>query len=249
MRFSLEKWYADLAWGGGTEIHYRARFKLGKGFFGYTGFITPEGRHGAFGRTNLPRAENGGVILDALADVPGRSWTGPAGPPVVLHQSDDGQERLTWQPVLPNGLVSGPGLPPGVRGYVERLDMNLLPWRLGITRLLWGRFCGERRSLTWIVWEGARPATWTILDGQVGTRAEVSQESVSLPQCHLEFTTLRPLLDESLGHGALRGFPGQRLPEAVRWLQGRERKFVSTARLHGPEGTDEGMAIHEEVTW
>jgi len=66
------------------------------------------------------------------------------------------------------------------RGYAERLVMTLPPWRLPIRELRWGRWIAadQVRSLVWIDWRGAAPATWVLRDGALCAGATVSDTEV-----------------------------------------------------------------------
>ena len=250
----LEKWYADIVDGDDVHVLYKAALRLGPLTVAYAGRIRQDGR--AVSRYRL-----GPPVLPTLIGEQLR-WPGAAGEqplcwhieasPVasnnVLHAH--GGQELSWWPLVLNAPVSGAGLRPGARGYVERLRMNFSPWKLGLKRLKWGRFCGARHSVVWIEWEGERPRQLLLLDGHPVPLARVSTEQVIGGGLHLHWAAKRVLVDEPLDQGALKGMPLAQQLAGVRFLQGIETKWMAQAELTlGGDVADRGAVIFEEVRW
>jgi len=197
-----------------------------------------------FCRTAAPVQTPDGVTFPAASGVPGRCWSGTGCAPLVLFE--DETTRVEWEEVVGCGSVTGAGLPPQARGYAERLHMVGWPWRLGLSRPLWGRFCGSRHSLVWIVWEGRLNKSWCFLDGKLLRGMNVALPGlIQAEGVRLDMQLQSGLVDEPI-RGALGGL---RLPgPAGRFLAGRERKCTAPARLSG-EFKDHGQVIHEVVEW
>src|ERR1700721_150980 len=147
----LEKWYADVAGGGSLVVHYGASLDIGPVAIGYDGELRSGGeRRGSFslGRNaRLPRGIGGD---DGSASLAVSTADGPATWRNAIHRPrtlwSDGRRQVLWDPVVLNGEVSGARTG---RGYAEQLVLTVAPWRLGITRLWWGRFWGGRPSVGW----------------------------------------------------------------------------------------------------
>lgn len=163
---------------------------------------------------------------------------------MVLHKDDSVQ--VEWEVVVGCGLVAGEGIPAQARGYVERLHMEGWPWRLGLSRLFWGRFCGNSHSVVWIVWEGRMNRSWCLLDGHQRTNLQVFlPDRIQADGLRLDILPQDGLVDDSI-RSALWGL---RLPgQAGRFLAGRERKWTGPATLSG-DAEDTGHVIHEVVEW
>ena len=249
----LEKWYADVVDEDCVNVLYRANLKLGPAVLGYVGRITAGGRASSSfvpGGVELPRDLGGAVAWPASAswnDQPS-SWAGSQAREITLwHQ---GRQRLTWDPLVLNGAVAGAGLSPEARGYVERLTLNFGPWRLGLVRLKWGRFCGQRHSLVWIQWEGEIAKQLALVDGQACELHEASRERIGCTGATLHLTQRRALVQESMAEGALRGLPLPRRLTALRFFQGLETKWFACGRLElDGQAADAGHAVFEEVVW
>lgn len=194
-------------------------------------------------------AESGAATwTDAALGVDGR-WSGGPRLREILFAGKGGE--VLWEAPsaaadvvlrLDDDLLAG-------RGYVERISLTLPPWRLGLRRLLWGRFVGATRSLAWISWDGRVPLALAFLDGT--RRTDVTFGLDLLPRLsgheRLDTGPARVLRDAPIAGrlGAL-ALPSS-LPARI--LAGRERKWLAPARLASQEGCDEGFVLFEEITW
>ena len=247
----LEKWYADVFDGTSVRVSYRARLKLGPLTLGYLGGIGDTGRSSrsfVVAGTPLPVENAGMVIWPAQGTQPELSWTGSCSREHRLWQC--GSRVLHWNPLVLNGQVLGEGVPPASRGYVERLAINCGPWQLGLERLKWGRFCGERHSLVWIEWEGRNTLQLALLDGFAHPVQLVTVTHVCGEDVLLRLGTRRLLLQEPMAEGALRGLRLPRQFAGLRFLRGVETKWFAFGELQLRGGElDQGHAVFEEVTW
>lgn len=249
----LEKWYGDVVDGNRVEIRYRANLKLGPVVIGYVGSITSCARTRSVfvpGGVELPR-EVGGVLrwpASGSGECDAPSWAGSHARAIALWQS--GTHSLLWNPQVLRGAVSGSGLSPDARGYVEKLTLDFGPWQLGMKRLRWGRFCGERHSLVWIEWEGRHPRQLVLLDGQARALHEASRDGIRCAGASLDLARRQCLIEEPMSEGALRGLRLPRQLAALQFLRGRETKWFAPAVLVIDGGdAHPGDAIFEEVVW
>jgi hypothetical protein len=246
----LEKWYCDVVDNGIAHIHYLASLRLGTVVIGYRGLITSQGQRQSSlfaGSVQTPTWQDGQL-----------SWPLPKGPLLFSDVSqpiapvnlwDRGAKRLFWHPVVPNGDVSGTGLSSQARGYAEVLRMNFGPWHLGLKTLLWGRFCGQRHSLIWIVWEGSHAKKLALLDGQHVDLHSIDEHHVSTHGAYLDLRAPKTLVSERLDHGSLKGLPLRGPMARLSFLRGLEEKWYTNASLSTAIGIDHGHAIFERVTW
>jgi hypothetical protein len=249
----LEKWYADVVDPNGVDVFYRANLKLGPAVMGYRGHIGSGGRTSSAvvpGGVELPREVDGGIVWPASGaegDLALR-WADCRTREIELWRDD--RQSLSWNPLVLNGAVSGRRLLPEARGYVEKLTLNFGPWRLGLQRLKWGRFCGRRHSLVWIEWEGRLAKQLALLDGQPVPLHAASRERIDCAGATLHLTERRELVQEPMSDGALRGLRLPRRLAALQFFRGLETKWIAAGALElGGEATDAGHALFEEVVW
>jgi hypothetical protein len=248
----LEKWYADVADGGSVFISYSASLAIGPVALAYHGELQSGGeRHGSFwlGRNSrMPTTTDrgdGGPCLEATAAGGVVTWRNAINRPRQLWS--DGRRHVIWDPVVLNGTATGAV---SGRGYAERLVMTVAPWRLGIERLWWGRFCGDRHSLVWIVWDGAQPLRLALLDGGDADLHTVGVEDVAVESVRLRLSGHRMLIDQTLGTGALAGMPLRSRIAPVKFLAGRECKWLAQGALESAgEVVDRGAVVFATVTW
>ena len=249
----LEKWYADVVDPNGADIFYRANLKLGPAVIGYRGHIGSGGRVRSTivpGGVELPRELDGAVVGPASGAEDGQAlrWSDSRSREIELWRDD--RQLLTWNPMVLNGAVSGLRRLPEARGYVEKLTLNFGPWRLGLQRLKWGRFCGQRHSLVWIEWEGRIAKQIALLDGQAIPLHAASRERIDCAGPSLHLTERRALVEEPMSDGALRGLRLPRRLAALQFFRGLETKWIAVGALElGGEAADAGHVIFEEVVW
>jgi hypothetical protein len=249
----LEKWYADVVDDDRVSVLYLARLEIGPAVLGYHGRITTDGRASSAvvpGGVELPQQVDGSVVWPRPGSPDGQPWrwSGSQAREITLWRQD--RRLLTWNPLVLNGAVSGAGLSPQARGYAEKLTLNFGPWKLGMTRLKWGRFCGQRHSLVWIEWEGRLAMRLALLDGQDRQLHEASRERIGCVGATLHMTQPRPLVQESIAEGALQGLPLPRRLTALQFFRGLETKWFAAGVLElDGEAADSGHVVFEEVVW
>ena len=153
----------------------------------------------------------------------------------------DGKRRLRWVVEVPDGAVVGEvtwhGESIGIHGrcYRDYVAFDLLPWRLGIRELHWGRAFGGDRTRWWIKLRTRKETVEaSSLDSDVNSRLQRPQlEDERLLQ--EMYVADLPVLKVGVLRSALRRFVGD--PHQVR--------FIARAAL----GTSMGWAVREEVRW
>ncbi len=133
-------------------------------------------------------------------------------------------------------------------GYVERLTLDLSPWRLPLHTLRWGRFVSPEHNVVWIRWEHAAPRQWLWHNGKQFTPTAIDGTAVTWLDHQLAFVPRRTLREGRLGRTALSGWGRvQRLiPGRLQMLD--ESKWCAEGRLIGPVGViARGWVIHESV--
>jgi hypothetical protein len=260
----IEKWYADaITPAARIAIYYRAKVSVGPIDISYRGQLDDR-----LGEINQLRRAATGATRSAFMSGPSAEQPrlqGPAGEQRIVLRTDTdtlcwrnavsrpiclwsrGPHRVDWDPLVLNGAVEGGTIG---RGYAEKLVMTIAPWQLGIKRLRWGRFCGNRHSLVWIVWQGRYPLSLCLLDGRLADQIDVTDDAVAAADARLRLGERRRLVDERLGAGALADLPWPRRVAPIAFLRGRERKWFATGelRLDGG-GIDCGEVICESVEW
>ena len=242
----LEKWYGDFVGPTGADIAYLANLRIGPSVIGFEGGYSAGAPKSSFRpyAHGLPTVTGG--TLSWGEGPGGRAWQGARSRPFRLV---DGGRGVTWDPVVLDGEVSGPGVPPGQRGYAERIVLEIPPWALGLRELRWGRFRGGGRSLVWIRWEGETPLRLVLLDGVPVPGGGMDGAHVAFEGGALEWDAAAPFVDEPLSSGILRALPLPRRIRPVAFLDGRETKFAGAARLRVGPVSLQGDVIHEVVTW
>ena len=186
--FRLTKWYMDCFEAGGrVAIAYWASLAWRSLGFAWSSVAvydpdSPVRQASALGRAAEPCLDgrrltwrDPGIETVVEADV---LQTGAS---IRLFSRGTGSVEWTCAVPAADASVCAPG---GVvvrgRGYAERLVLTLPPWQLPIRELRWGRWIAAEspRSLVWIDWRGAAPATWVLRDGALCPGATVSDTEV-----------------------------------------------------------------------
>lgn len=255
--FRLTKWYIDcLDAGGRVAIAYWASLAWRSLGFTWSSVAvydpdSPVRKTSALGRAAEPHLD--GRLLtwrDPGIEAVVEAEVLQAGASVQLFARHDGSVEWTCAAPVADVSVRAPGgaLVRG-RGYAERLVLTLPPWQLPIRELRWGRWIAAEspRSLVWIDWRGAAPATWVLRDGALCPGATVTDAEVCAGGDFVSLDPRRLLhsrrLDDVLGGIApLRGL----VPAAVLAIE--DTRWASRAPLRSVEGASvTGAAIAELV--
>lgn len=250
MSFQLTKWYGDSVTAAGEcRIGYWAELEWRGVHVRYASLIEAGPGRAVKMATTL-RAGAG-----PAADGDGYRWAEPAlglewrwAPAAPawrerLLETDEGY--VDWACVAPAATVNGG------EGYLERLELTIVPWRLPMETLRWGRYAGGGDSLVWIDWLGAHRRRLVLRKGVPVEAAEIGDGFVRLAggeelECDCGLT----VREGALGPNVLAGIPGLEGVVPLRLLRLEEHKWLSRAavRLRG-QAESEGWAIHEVVRW
>lgn len=269
--FSLTKWYLDVTDDQGrSAIAYWTRVAWGPLALGWEGLTRHDGTGPAQHQSSFAAATEPGWADGRLewrsrglgCHVACEPWS----PPFESTLLDSAGGSIEWSCQVPGGTVTfdaGDGRPLQGAGYAERLVLTILPWRLPIAELHWGRWLSPRtrRSLAWIDWRGAHPLTLVLDRGCPRPGAAVDDGRIEFggqavgdaPDAGGIRNVLR--LDEPVTlytrtiSELLRGLGplASRLPAS--WLAVEDLKRRSLGVLGGSDGagTETGWAIHEVV--
>jgi len=246
----LDKWYADAVVGDKLTVLYRAQLCLGPFSWGYQGTLRNGfAREGLFSwkkpQDGLPDTNSQNRQLAFKTDRGLAVWKYDNRRAFELWT--DGHRRVTWEPVVLNGSVSGSLRG---RGYAERLTLDIMPWKLGLKRLRWGRFCGARHSLIWIIWEGKILRRLALADGKEIASVEATDNTISAGDCRLDIVDAQLVADAPLGSGALARMPWPKKIAPAHFLNGHERKWFAQGILaRAGAFVDRGSVVHERVDW
>lgn len=254
--FRLTKWYLDcVSQDGEAFIAYWAW--LGWQGFGlaYAGLL----HRATDGRVEMtstlwpgkgPRVEGGRIVWSRGGLKLRGEWrprTVPYG--AKLWSGDDGR-GVEWDCIAGAAearIESGGRVIQGL-GYAEKLVLTVVPWKLPIRELRWGRWIGERRSLVWIEWRGEHPLTLVLLDG-CAVQGVVEDDGVRVEGGpRLEIRDSNVIRSGELGATVLGSIPVLRsaVPDVI--MNTHECKWIGRGVLTGAAGeTEEGWAIHEVV--
>ncbi|NJD09162.1 MAG: hypothetical protein FIB01_01555 [Gemmatimonadetes bacterium] len=254
--FRLWKYYLDCVGADGTVcIGYAGGLRWGPLAVHYAALLegAPDGgrreRH-SYRETPEPRVESGGVHWECAPLGVSGSWRDAVpGYRATLLESAAGTVR--WQVLAPKAEArverAGGGVVTGW-GYVERLELNLEPWRLPLNTLYWGRFHSPTDALVWIGWEGDVRLRHITHNDRLLADAHFGEQVLRFdPGLELQLLDTRTIRDAPV-IAAL-----DRLPRALRrvppsFATAREVKWLSRARLSSGQGPPAmGWALHERV--
>jgi hypothetical protein len=257
--FSFTKWYLDCVDADGRSVilYWAALAWRGLALTWHSVLLHEPGRQ-PLQRTSLVRVAAPCRCADAIA------WRCPAlgceisavsrQGPFAVRLLDGARGAVDWTCEAPAAAVSvevtghapirGPG-------YAERLVLTLAPWRLPIDELRWGRWIAAdaSRSVVWIDWRGARPATWIFVDGVRQPPAGVTEEGFVAGDTALRLDARQALPTRSLRDliGSIAPLKAT-LPASLLAL--RETKWRSAGTLLAAGGAPlSGWAIHELVSF
>jgi len=257
--FQLSKWYADcINEEGDVVIIYHAELRWRRLAIHYSSLLLHRGGQPSESRFWLQRRPPP-QLRDGEIEWPGAGcWRDVVGGVrELLYDSASG--CVEWNCVAPRAAASvqvegSPAGTPPIRGwgYAEHLLVSIVPWKMPIRQLRWGRFVNSTDALVWIDWCGAYSKQVVYLNGRAVGVAAIGDREIVLAG-HEGVLTLDAgivLRDGLLGATALSMIPNldRIFPKSL--LQTRECKWLSRAVLQRPGRPDSaGMAIHEVVEW
>jgi hypothetical protein len=256
--FLLTKWYFDcVAENGDTAIVYLAELAWDKLSVHYSSLLTA--RDGRVQNTSslrkwpMPQLDGDTARLSLPNLGIEGTWRGLAAPLArTIFESADG--TVDWHCHQPrsqaNLLLHGKIRMTG-QGYAECLSLTILPWKLPLEELHWGRFCAPPHSVVWIDWRG--PYQWRAMfhNGEERRVQSITESEILFAEAEMRLdldggTVLR---SGRLGETVLAGISrlARLLPRSI--LSVEECKWRSRGVLHIGNKTAPGWAIHEVVRW
>jgi hypothetical protein len=253
--FRLHKWYLDgIAETGETFIGYWAELAWQSFGLPYASCLEFDGRHAPVTQThvlreNPPQYTEAGVTWASNGLACAGNWQPLAAeiPPLTLYADETGV--VIWRCLHPlaqariqSAMLHFTGL-----GYVEQLELTILPWRLPMRELHWGRFLSSDAYVVWIEWRGDHPLTIVYLNGISVGNVMVTTSALAWEGGGLELDDTVVLRDGLLIKTALARVPGLRalFPKTI--LHTRECKWRSRGTLSSHGTVHTGWAIHEIV--
>lgn len=254
--FQLAKWYLDCTTDRGEAlIAYCARLTWGRLSLQYASVLEHRLDQPPRVETSLrpgpaPGLDGGLVTWESGALGLSGRWRALQ-PPVRATFLQAAEGRVDWvchQPLARASVTTPRGTWEGL-GYVEHLEVGLVPWRLPIDELRWGRFTGEGASLVWVDWRGPHRRRLVLLDGVEVPDAEVDERGVRAPGLELALAEPRLLRRGALGATALAAVPMLDSLFPTRILATDETKWTAPGVLTRGGARVEGQVIHEVVRW
>ena len=137
------------------------------------------------------------------------------------------------------------------RGYAECLSLSVLPWKLPMNELHWGRFLSDHDALVWIDWRGPHQNRVVFHNGTERPVKCITESGITFADSDARLELDHGLV---LRHGQLGDtvFPGisrlaRLLPRSMMAVD--ECKWRSRGVLHSAGSESSGFAIHEVVKW
>lgn len=248
--FRLTKWYADaLDSHGRGLIAYEAALQWNAIRLGYRGTISIH----IDGLKDESNWLMGKEIEHPAGDFQWKSgdkayaWKGSRGAiSEMLLQSEEGS--VQWNCLQPGAQVTGSNLF-HAHGYVEKIELTLLPWNLPISELYWGRYISDKHCIIWIRWEGSKNLQLVWMNGVRLLPGSISQTEIRVDEYQVG------LPNQLLRKGSLMESVFARFEKMTRWFPSNilslyEEKWYGNAALtHRGVVVDEGQVIHEKVKW
>lgn len=256
--FLLTKWYLDcVAENGDAVILYVADLRWNALKFHYASLLQVLG--GAVSAASslrgsaMPAVQDGTIAVNLPQLGIEGTWQELRSPTKrTIFESEHGS--VEWRCLQPmsrvNLLFRGTNRLTG-RGYAECLMLSVLPWKLPMHELHWGRFLSDADAVVWIDWRGPHQYRIAVHNGE-------ERQVSSLTQSEIVFadSDARLALDNGLvlrqGRLGDTVFPGishlaRLLPHSM--LSVSECKWLSRGFMHSTKAESSGYAIHEVVKW
>lgn len=169
----------------------------------------------------------------------------------ILLKDESGE--INWSCLLPKASVkihlneksvlSGPG-------YAEKIDISILPWKIPIEKLHWGRYLSKDDTIIWIRWEGPIEKNLVFHNGETAKGHRIEQNVVQFGDYTLQLQNARSIRKGTVMQTVFSKFPAisKLFPSVIKQLQ--ENKWVSDGILKKSDKiTSQSKAIHEFVVW
>jgi len=256
--FLLTKWYLDcVAESGDVVILYVADLRWNAITVHYGSLLTVFG--GVVGSASslhggaMPELQDGTIAISLpQLDVEG-TWEALRSP--IQRTIFEGERgSVDWhclQPMSQVDLLFRGTTRIAGRGYVECLNLSILPWKLPMNELHWGRFLSDRDAIVWIDWRGPHNRRVVFHNGGESQVKSITESAIVFADSDSRLELDRGLI---LRRGRLGDtvFPrisrlAELLPRSM--LSIRECKWRSHGVMGSSGAESSGYAIHEVVKW
>ena len=136
-------------------------------------------------------------------------------------------------------------------GYAECITLSVVPWKLPLEELHWGRFLSEQHALVWIDWRGPQPWQTLIHNGRELEIQSLTESEILFAPTGNSLDLDRGLVLRSgqLGHTVFAGISRLAGLRPRNMLAVEECKWRSRGVLQAASANASGWAIHEVVKW
>ena len=256
--FLLTKWYLDcVAENGDAAVVYVADLRWNKLSMRYASLLTVlQGRvhcTSSLRKGRLPQLDRETITLTLPHLSVEGSWHALRSP-VRRTVFEDKKGCIDWhchQPMAQVDLsLQGKTRITGL-GYAECLTLSVVPWKLPLEELHWGRFLSEQDAVVWIDWRGQQPWRTLIHNGDERAIQSLTESELLFEPdgSSLELDRALVLRSGQLGQTVFAGISrlAKLLPRNM--LSVEECKWRSRGVLRAGNSNTSGWAIHEIVTW
>lgn len=258
--FNLEKWYMDFIGEDGVAMIFYAAKLQWKGFtIPYASYLSwhpdsEQKQRSGFRSVQMPKRDKDRISWNDQKYQVAGEWRQTAKPiSAILMDSDAGS--LHWNCHQPSSSVHLTFKDQDLQGtgYAEQLILTALPWKIPMQELRWGRAHINGKSLVWIEMNGDDPKQWVWMEGNQCPSCTIRDDRLYCPELNMEVKLQQMAVLESgktIGHmmeSLAKYLPGFEEGAALSFLMAESTKWLSLARLNGPDSIGKGTAIHEYV--
>lgn len=256
-KFRLEKLYCDsVDDSGNCFIVYMAKVDCRFVSFCYSGLIHIDGKGVTAERSSFKRIDiPDGKILKIDVEKLGIEgiWKSTDTPFVRTLLRDENSGELIWNchhPKAATEIRFGNMLHKG-RGYAETLVLPLMPYRLPVDEIRWGRFLSDATTVIWICWKGSRTLNLLFLNGYGYSDAEFSERGIKFGEklFSLSFSEVR-IIRKGTFSDLFPGKPVLKILVGKGIIKSLETKFIAKTNFsRNSIFVATGWSIYEEVIW
>ncbi len=260
--FYLNKWFLDFIGDNGMVMIFYATELSWKGItVPYKSWLSSKQGHQIHHTSGFRRVEMPTMMEDLIQW--GDSGFGVSGvwksnaKPLYARLIKSDQGNLDWNCFLPHSTVSlniNDQVLKGV-GYVEQLEMTILPWEIPMDQLRWGHFNSDQDYLVWIEIVKEKKSQWVWWNGQRMDNCDIEDHLLHSPahDMELELDMGRVLESEKKISNVVKSLtkyiPGFSRIVPTRFLLADEIKWYSKGLLRNDTEEKYGSSIHEYVNF
>jgi hypothetical protein len=261
--FHLNKWFFDFAGDHGEAmIFYAAKLTWHGWAASYTSWLRYDAASGVslkyrFRHVQIPQIKDNRITWnDSKFGVSG-TWEATE-KMIQARIFDSAEGALDWkcfQPASKVQLRINDKVLEG-SGYAEQLILTVLPWRIPMDELRWGRFGSDENNMVWIELREKDKRQWLWLNGERIENCIIEDDHITLPEKDLVLNLDQGVQLESekkifsVVGKLIRYIPGFNKVMPLNFLMADEIKWLSKGQLQVHHKTiANGTAIHELVNF